>query len=106
MNEQPLRGKLTPVLLINLMNFISLLVPAMALALPPAEDIPEEVLRTEIILEGRSPIDGKALSAREYAELQADLAQRATSPQINSDIQQIIFSLQIRKLFRAIIPFY
>ena len=76
------------------------------LALPPAEDIPEEVLRTEIILEGRSPVDGKALSAREYAELQADLAQRATSPQINSDIQQIIFSLQIRKLFKTIIPFY
>lgn len=46
-------------------------------ALPPPEDIPEEILRTEIILEGRSPLDGKPLSAAEYAELEARLAQRA-----------------------------
>ncbi len=77
-----------------------------ALALPPPEDTPEEILRTEIILSGRSPVDGKPLSAREYEELQADLAQRATSPKINSDIQQIIFLLQIRKLIKSIVPFY
>ena len=33
------------------------------------DDIPEEVLRAEIIIEARSPIDGKALSATEFAEL-------------------------------------
>ena len=33
------------------------------------DDIPEEVLRAEIITEARSPIDGKALSATEFAEL-------------------------------------
>jgi len=74
--------------------------------LPPAEDIPEEILRTEIILEGRSPIDGKPLSAREYEELQAELKESSFAPEIDEDIQQLIFLLQIRKLFKTIIPFY
>ena len=41
------------------------------LALPPPEDTPEEVLRTEIFLTARSPVDGKPLTAAEYAQLQA-----------------------------------
>lgn len=77
-----------------------------ASALPPPQDIPEEVLRTEIILEGRSPIDGKPLSAREYAELQAQLAQSTNSPKVSADIQERIFLLQIRKLIKTIVPFF
>lgn len=92
--------------LITIINLTTLLLPYSAYGLPPVEDIPEEILRTEIILEGRSPIDGKPLSANEYEELQTDLAQRANSPKINSDIQQLIFLLQIRKLLKTIIPFY
>ena len=80
--------------------------PLRCLALPPATDIPEEVLRTEIILEGRSPIDGKALSASEYEELQANLSESSLDPQINPDIQRLIILLQIRKLIKTIIPFY
>ncbi|MEL6437807.1 MAG: hypothetical protein AAFQ80_00930 [Cyanobacteria bacterium J06621_8] len=76
-----------------------------AWALPPATDTPEEILRTEIILEGRSPIDGQPLSASEYEELRADLAQSRFSPQVDSDIRQIIFLLQIRKFIKTIIPF-
>lgn len=83
-----------------------LVAPGTAVALPPAEDIPEEVLRTEIILEGRSPIDGKPLSAREYEELQAQLAQSNFKPEIATDIQELIFLLQIRKFLKTIIPFY
>jgi hypothetical protein len=80
--------------------------PKFCLALPPADDIPEEILRTEIILEGRSPIDGKALSAAEYEELQAELVQTRLDPEIDPDIQQLIFLLQLRKFFKIIIPFY
>lgn len=80
--------------------------PSLALALPPAEDLPEEILRTEIILEGRSPIDGKPLSAAEYENLQGQLAQTRFSPEIDPDIQQLIFLLQIRKFVKTIIPFY
>ena len=94
--------KLQLIFLINLLLFLS---PDQSAALPPAEDIPEEVLRTEIILEGRSPIDGKPLSTREYAELQTKLAQRATKPKVNADIQEAIFKLQLRKLIKMIIPF-
>lgn len=79
--------------------------PLKCFALPPEEDIPEEILRTEIILEGRSPLDGKSLSASQYEELEAELRESRFDPQINEDIQQIIFLLQIRKLFKTIIPF-
>ncbi len=90
-------------ILVILVNWLQ---PSICLALPPREDIPEEVLRTEIILEGRSPIDGKPLSASEYEELEAQLAQTRFSPQIDPQIQQLIFLLQIRKLIKTIIPFY
>ena len=95
--------KLQLIFLVNLLLFLPL---DQASALPPAEDIPEEVLRTEIILEGRSPIDGKLLSTKEYAELQAKLAQNENSPEINPDIQDLIFLLQIRKFIKTVIPFY
>ena len=77
-----------------------------SVALPPPEDTPEEILRTEIILSGRSPIDGEYLNAAEYAQLQADLRERTFAPQIDPDVQHLIFLLQIRKLFKALVPFY
>lgn len=76
------------------------------LALPPPEEVSEEILRTEIILEGQSPIDGKPLSAAEYEELQAELAQTSLPPQVDSEIEQLIFLLQIRKFIKTIVPFY
>ena len=75
-------------------------------ALPPPEDIPEEILRTEIILEGRSPIDGKLLSAREYEELKAELAQSSNNPKMNPNVRELIFLLQFRKFLKTVIPFY
>ena len=46
------------------------LLPTPAIALPPPEDLPEEILRTEIITEARSPIDGQPITPAEYAKLQ------------------------------------
>ena len=77
-----------------------------SVALPPPEDTPEEILRTEIILEGRSPIDGQVLSAAKYEQLRAQLAQSSVPPELNSDIEQLIFLLRIRKLFKTLIPFF
>ena len=74
-------------------------------ALPPSEDIPEEILRTEIILDGRSPINGTALNPAEYAELQAQIQESSFGPNLSSDVRQIIFLLQIRKLFKTLTPF-
>ena len=76
-----------------------------AVALPPPEEIPEEVWRTEIITEARSPVDGKPLSAAEYAELQAQLQERSITPPLNPKLEQNIFLLRLRKVIRTILPF-
>ncbi len=72
-----------------------------AWALPPKEDVPEEVLRTEIITEARSPIDGKLLSAAEYAQLQAQLQSPPVAP-LDPKIRETIFLLRIRQLLRSL----
>lgn len=76
-----------------------------AASLPPPEDTPEEVLRTEIIIEARSPVDGKPLTAAEYAELQAQLQTRPGTPELAPKIQEQIFLLRLRGAIRSILPF-
>jgi hypothetical protein len=73
-----------------------------ALGLPPPEDVPEEVLRTQIITEARSPIDGKPLTAAEYAELQAALRIQPPNPLISAKQQELIFLLRVRQLLRSL----
>ena len=71
-------------------------------ALPPPEDLPEEILRTEIILEGRSPIDGVALTPAEYETLQAQLQESRIGSKILIPIlQELIFLLQVRKFIKT-----
>jgi len=84
---------------------LTLLVAKPAVGLPPPEDVPEEILRTEIITEARSPIDGKPLTAAEYAQLQAELAQNPIPPDVNPKIKRLIFLLRLRQMLRTIIPF-
>ncbi|PPS44742.1 hypothetical protein [Chroococcidiopsis sp. TS-821] len=76
-----------------------------ALALPPPEDIPEEILRTEIITEARSPIDGKRLSAAEYAELQAQLQSRQVTPPLSAQVREAVQLLRLRRIIRTLLPF-
>lgn len=75
------------------------------IVIPPATDVPEEILRTEIIFEARSPLDGASLSPADYAQLQADLAAPQTTLTLNSEIRYIIFLLQARRAFKPVIPF-
>ena len=74
-------------------------------ALPPPEDIPEEILRTEIITEGRSPIDNQPLSAAEYEELIAQLTESKFPPELNSKVKEIVFLLELLKFIRTVTPF-
>lgn len=74
------------------------------LALPPPEDIPEEVLRTEIITEARSPVDGEPLTVEEYAQLKAILAESPFPPQLDTRIRRLVFLLRLRKMFKTFIP--
>jgi hypothetical protein len=78
--------------------------PKPVLSLPPPEDIPEEILRTEIITAARSQIDGKPLSAAEYAELQAQL-QVVPPPKLDPKIRENIFLLRLRKTLQQFFPF-
>ncbi|NET08757.1 MAG: hypothetical protein F6K09_14985 [Merismopedia sp. SIO2A8] len=76
-----------------------------AIALPPPEDTPEEVLRAEIILDARSPVDGEDLTASEYAALQAALAEPGNPESLNSETRQLIFLLEIRQFLNIVLPF-
>jgi hypothetical protein len=75
------------------------------LALPPPEEVPEEVLRTEIITEARSPLTGEPLSAEDYAILQEQLSSLNREPQVNSELARLIFLLELRRAVRPILPF-
>lgn len=68
-------------------------------------EIPEEILRTEIITEARSPITGERLSAAEYAQLVAALEAPAGGNLVNQDIRYLVYLLQIRRALKPILPF-
>ena len=81
--------------------------PVQAGSLPLDNDIPEEVLRAEIITEARSPVDGKALSAADFAELvvvtkeklDRDTAIAATS---GSKLKETLLLLRLRGFLRSV----
>lgn len=75
------------------------------LCLPPPGDIPEEILRTEIITQARSPIDGKPLTAAEYVQLQTQISTSSSPPKLSPDVRQNIFLLRLLKLIRTFAPF-
>lgn len=79
-----------------------------AIALPPPEDQPEEVARTEIITEARSPVDNKPLTAAEYAALQEQLQQgQPENPrdQVSPQLRRTIGLLRLRRLIKTVFPF-
>ena len=83
---------------------LTMLWPQAVRALPPPEDLPEEVLRTEIILEARSPLTGAPLTAAEYDQLQEELG-RTDTPLLSSQVRELIFLLQLRRVIKPFIPF-
>jgi hypothetical protein len=78
---------------------------APAFALPPASDLPEEVQRTEIITEARSPVDGKPMTAADYAELEAHLQESPYPPEISQKYRNLITLLRLRRAIRSVFPF-
>lgn len=90
-------------------SFLSPLVlisSATAWAVPPAQDTPEEVLRTEIILDARSPVDGKPMSPAEYAALQAtQQAPYHPSAPLAPKVRSMLTLLKVRKFIKTYLPF-
>ena len=84
-----------------------ILLPVRAGNLPPDTDLPEEVLRAEIITEARSPIDGKALSANEFAEFVVDAKQQldldnAGAATANPRFKETLFLIRLRSFLRSV----
>ena len=84
-----------------------LAVPAQASSISIDNDLPEEVLRAEIITEARSPIDGKALSAIEFAELVTTAKQQierddASLITSSSKVKETLFLLRLRGFLRSV----
>lgn len=99
--------KLLGTILIILTNWSILSQIASAENLPPANDLPEEVLRAEIIIEARSPIDGKPLSASEFAELivrvETQLARDDAAEGVKtSPFKDVLFLLRVRNFLRSL----
>jgi hypothetical protein len=73
---------------------------------PESDEIPEEVLRMELILGARSPIDGKPLSAAEYAELQAQWQTAPPQPvPVARSVEKTVNLLKLRKFLKTFFPF-
>lgn len=75
-----------------------------ALALPPEDDIPEEILATEIIIEGRSQLDNQSLTVNEYVLEKQKENNRPFPPELDSQIKHNVFLLRIFKMLRTITP--
>jgi len=74
-------------------------------ALPPPEDLPEEVLRSEIIIDARSPLDGSPMTAADYAELQAKLGDEAEiRVPLSPGVRHTVYLLHLLKLLRTVKP--
>uniref|UniRef100_A0A832H4A2 Glutathione S-transferase n=1 Tax=Oscillatoriales cyanobacterium SpSt-402 TaxID=2282168 RepID=A0A832H4A2_9CYAN len=93
-----LAGFLSPIALLQSVGI--------ALALPPAEDMPEEVLRTQIILDARSPIDGKPMTPAEYAVLQTKQQTPYQPPsELSPQVKGVVGLLKFRKFVKTFLPF-
>jgi hypothetical protein len=91
------------VVLVATIGYLSYLAPLRA-QLPPADDIPEEVARTEIITSARSPLDNRPLTAAEYALLREEIATSPFPPVINPKIRQLITLRRLQKFIQLLIP--
>ena len=69
------------------------------------EDVPEEVLRSEILLDGRSSFTGERLSATEYAEMQSEIERtNAVEPPVAPKLRTLVGLIQLRKFIKTVLP--
>jgi hypothetical protein len=72
----------------------------------PVTEIPEEVLQTEVITNGRSPIDNRPLTATEYAELKTEIDRtNQVPPRLSNKLRNAVALLKLRKFIKTVLPF-
>lgn len=70
------------------------------------EEVPEEILRTHIILDARSPIDGKPMTPAEYAEFQAKEQTLYQPPgSVSQEVKDVVAALRVRRFIKKFLPF-
>ena len=83
----------------------SIIPMANAHAAPKGEPIPEKVLSQGLALEFRSPLDGRLLTATEYADLQAEIDRlNEVAPQVSPKIRRLVGLLKFRKFIKRVLP--
>ncbi len=87
-------------LTLNFINFYTVI----AIGIPETE---KEIYQTEIPTQppSRQPIEEDKMSATEKAVLREKLAQSKYPPQVNPNVREIIYNLQLLKVLRTINPF-
>lgn len=78
---------------------------SLGVTLPPPDDIPEEVLATEIITEVRSPLNNEELTTEEYTMLKTEQAESKYPPQLSSKVRHAVFLLRLLNLMGKVLPF-
>ena len=71
-----------------------------------SQDIPEEILRAETITQARSSVDGAVLNPAEQATLTEELQVSSFAPQLDSNLRQLIFLLQLRQFLNVTFPLF
>lgn len=85
-------------------SLLGLWLAAAAVALPPSDDIPEEILRIQPSLRSRSAFDNSPLSPTEQAEITDGLREQSGSVDVSPELQRLIFLLRIRQILSRFFP--
>ncbi len=107
LKDSPYKAQQRKIQALGLLVVAIVLIPVPARAAEPIvdEDIPEEVLRSEILLDGRSPVTGSRLSATEYAEMQSEIEQvNSPVPQVAPKLRRLVGLIKLRKFIKTVLP--
>ena len=91
-----------PAIAVVLTSFIPM---SNADAAPKGENVSEKASSQELALEFRSPLDGRLLTATEYADLQAEIDRlNEVAPQVSPKIRRLVGLLKFRKFIKRVLP--
>lgn len=83
----------------------SLMPTSSAYATPEGEKMPDPVSPPALVLDLRSPLDGRLLTATEYADLQAEIDRlNEVPPQVSPKIRRLVGLLKFRKFIKRVLP--
>ena len=83
----------------------SLMPTSSARATPKGEKTPDPISSPAWVVDLRSPLDGRLLTATEYADLQAEIDRlNEIQPQVSPKIRRLVGLLKFRKFIKRVLP--